>query len=117
MSLSNFIHNPSHHSMDISIHDGTFNRVKPAAPRCEPYLYLTIDGPAARQAISLPITADTAEQLRTLADKAEEYWESWQEFQHPEVEEEDIAPEPPLDFATALFEAFRPVPLTNEMAS
>ena len=115
MSLENFIHNPHHHYMDMSIHDGTFDGITPPAPRRVPYLYLTIDGPAASQATSFPITADTAEQLHALADKAEEYWESWQEFQHPE--EEDIAPEPPMDFAKVLFESFRPCPLTSEAAS
>ena len=100
----------------MDVYDGTFNDITPPAARREPYLYLSIDSGGISQRISVVIDQFTANSLRDLADQAERFWNAWDDYQHPEPEEEE-AEAPVVNYAEEILDIFKPMVDVQRMAS
>lgn len=100
----------------MDVYDGTFNDITPPAARREPYLYLSIDSGGVSQRISVVIDQFTANSLRDLADQAERFWNAWDDYQHPEPQEEEEE-SPVANCAEEIFNIFKPMVDVQGMAS
>ena len=103
-------------SFRMDVYDGTFNDITPPAARREPYLYLSIDSGGISQRISVVIDQFTANSLRDLADQAERFWNAWDDYQHPEPQEEEEE-SPVANCAEEIFNIFKPMVDVQGMAS
>ena len=103
-------------SFHMDVYDGTFNDITPPAARREPYLYLSIDSGGISQRISVVIDQFTANSLRDLADQAERFWNAWDDYQHPEPQEEEEE-SPVANCAEEIFNIFKPMVDVQGMAS
>ena len=83
MSIDIYRHNPDHSSVRMNAFDGTFSD----SPRSTPYLYLTINTDGIRQSISIDMNELTGSQLRALAERADEFWDAWQDYRIEQAKE------------------------------
>lgn len=102
--------------VNVNVHDGLFS----GNPRRTPYLYLTFGGPSPTPCAtaSLPLTKNSATELRDLANKAEKYWAEWESYQQEMLDLENLRKSrlhPVMEgIVTGIL---RPCPLTGEAAS